>query len=89
MLRLGPIAVAWLMLGAPVYGQNKVTKEWRDGFDRGAQARFIAAGQKTLEKAGRTAEAKKMLETGNAAAQRTGNKHALSEMSAMVEELER
>ena len=47
---------------------------------------FMAA--QTLERAGRTAEAKKMLETGIAAAQRTGNKHALSEMSGMLEELE-
>jgi tetratricopeptide (TPR) repeat protein len=48
---------------------------------------FMAA--QTLERAGRTAEAKKMLETGVAAAQRTGNKHAVSEMSAMLEELGR
>jgi tetratricopeptide (TPR) repeat protein len=47
---------------------------------------FMAA--QTLERAGRTAEAKKMLQTGIAAAQRTGNKHALSEMSSMLEELE-
>jgi tetratricopeptide (TPR) repeat protein len=46
---------------------------------------FMAA--QTLERAGRTAEAKKMLENGIAAAQRTGNKHALSEMSGMLEEL--
>jgi hypothetical protein len=41
----------------------------------------------TLERAGRTAEARKMLEDGIAAAQRTGNRHALSEMSGMLEEL--
>lgn len=46
---------------------------------------FMAA--QTLERAGRTAEAKKMLETGIEAAKRTGNKHALSEMSGMLEEL--
>jgi tetratricopeptide (TPR) repeat protein len=46
---------------------------------------FMAA--QTLERVGRTAEAKKMLESGIAAAQRTGNKHAASEMSGMLEEL--
>lgn len=46
---------------------------------------FMAA--QTLERAGRTAEAKKMLENGIEAAKRTGNKHALSEMSGMLEEL--
>jgi tetratricopeptide (TPR) repeat protein len=46
---------------------------------------FMAA--QTLERAGRTAEAKKMLENGIDAAKRTGNKHALSEMSAMLDEL--
>src|SRR5262245_2145216 len=47
---------------------------------------FMAA--QTLERAGRTAEAKKMLENGIDAAKRTGNKHALSEMSGMLEELD-
>jgi predicted Zn-dependent protease len=47
---------------------------------------FMAA--QTLERNGRTAEAKKMLENGIAAARRTGNRHALSEMSGMLEELE-
>jgi len=46
---------------------------------------FMAA--QTLERARRTAEAKKMLENGIEAAKRTGNKHALSEMSGMLEEL--
>ena len=46
---------------------------------------FMAA--QTLEQTGRPDEAKKMLENGIATAQRTGNKHALSEMSAMLEEL--
>ena len=46
---------------------------------------FMAA--QTLERNGRTAEAKKMLESGVEAARRTGNKHALSEMSGMLEEL--
>lgn len=46
---------------------------------------FMAA--QTLERNGRTAEAKKMLESGLEAAKRTGNKHALSEMSGMLEEI--
>lgn len=46
---------------------------------------FMAA--QTLERAGRTPEAKKMLENGIEAAKRTGNKHALSEMAGMLEEL--
>ncbi len=46
---------------------------------------FMAA--QTLERSGRTAEAKKMLENGIEAAKRTSNKHALSEMSGMLEEL--
>lgn len=46
---------------------------------------FMAA--QTLEKVGRTVEAKKMLENGVEAAKRTGNKHALSEMAGMLEEL--
>jgi predicted TPR repeat methyltransferase len=46
---------------------------------------FMAA--QTLEQAGRTEEAKKMLENGIAAAQRSGNQHALKEMSAMLDEL--
>jgi hypothetical protein len=40
-----------------------------------------------LERSGRNAEAKQMLENGIAAARRTGNKHALSEMSGMLEEI--
>lgn len=46
---------------------------------------FMAA--QTLERAGRTPEAKAMLEKGIEAAKRTGNKHALAEMSGMLEEL--
>jgi len=46
---------------------------------------FMAA--QTLERAGRTAEAKALLERGIDAARRTGNKHALSEMTGMLEEL--
>jgi tetratricopeptide (TPR) repeat protein len=46
---------------------------------------FMAA--QVLERSGRNAEAKQMLENGIAAARRTGNKHALSEMSGMLEEI--
>jgi|SRR5579864_7224126 len=46
---------------------------------------FMAA--QTLERSGRTAEARRMLENGIVAAKRTGNNHALSEMSGMLEEL--
>jgi len=42
----------------------------------------------TLERAGRTAEAKKMLADGIEAAKRAGNQHALQEMSGMLEELD-
>ncbi len=48
---------------------------------------FMAA--QTLEHAGRTGDAKKMLESGIEAAKRTCNRHALSEMEGMLEELER
>src|SRR5262249_4796851 len=50
-----------------------------------ANGYFMAA--QTLERNRRTDEAKKMLEKGIEAAQRTGNKHALAEMSGMLEEL--
>src|SRR5690348_3658759 len=46
---------------------------------------FMAA--QTLAKAGRTDEAKKMLTDGIASAQRTGNRHAESEMEGMLAEL--
>jgi len=46
---------------------------------------FMAA--QTLERINRRAEAKTMLANGIDAAKRTGNKHALSEMSGMLEEL--
>jgi predicted Zn-dependent protease len=47
---------------------------------------FMAA--QTLAKAGRTDEAKSRLTDGIASARRTGNQHALSEMQAMLDELE-
>jgi Tfp pilus assembly protein PilF len=46
---------------------------------------FMAA--QVLERSGRTPEARQMLEKGVEAARRTGNKHALSEMSGMLDEL--
>lgn len=46
---------------------------------------FMAA--QTLAAAGRTDEARKMLQDGIASAARTGNQHAQSEMQAMLDEL--
>jgi thioredoxin-like negative regulator of GroEL len=46
---------------------------------------FMAA--QTLARAGRNDEAKARLKEGIASAERTGNAHAKSEMSAMLEEL--
>jgi len=46
---------------------------------------FMAA--QTLANASRTEEARKMLVEGIASARRTGNAHAQSEMTAMLEEL--
>ena len=46
---------------------------------------FMAA--QTLANANRTEEARKMLVEGIASARRTGNAHAQSEMTAMLEEL--
>ena len=47
---------------------------------------FMAA--QTLHKIGRNDEARKMLEGGISAARRTGNQHAMSEMQAMLDDLE-
>jgi predicted Zn-dependent protease len=47
---------------------------------------FMAA--QTLTKAGRTAEAAERLTAGIGCAARSGNGHALSEMQAMLDELE-
>ena len=46
---------------------------------------FMAA--QTLTKVDRIEEARKMLQNGIGAAQRTGNSHALSEMQGMLSEL--
>jgi predicted Zn-dependent protease len=48
-------------------------------------AYFMSA--QTLAKVGRTAEAAEKLKAGVACAARTGNRHALSEMQAMLDEL--
>jgi predicted Zn-dependent protease len=48
---------------------------------------FMAA--QTLSKAGRTAEAIERLKAGISCAARTGNRHALSEMQGMLDELDR
>ncbi len=48
---------------------------------------FMAA--QTLATAGRTAEAIERLKAGIASAARSGNRHALSEMQAMLDELDR
>jgi predicted Zn-dependent protease len=50
-------------------------------------AYFMAA--QTLANAGRNPEAIERLKAGVACAQRTGNSHALSEMQAMLDELDR
>jgi predicted Zn-dependent protease len=47
---------------------------------------FMAA--QTLAKAGRTNEAKSQLTLGIASARRTSNQHALSEMQAMLDDLD-
>lgn len=49
-------------------------------------AGYQMAGQ-TLLRAGRNDEAREMLKNGVASAQRTGNRHAQSEMEAMLDEL--
>ncbi len=51
-----------------------------------ANAYFMAA--QSLQRADRTDEAKEMLSKGVRAAQSSGNKHAESEMQAMLDELE-
>jgi predicted Zn-dependent protease len=48
---------------------------------------FMAA--QTLAKAGRTSEAIERLKGGVSCAARTGNRHALSEMQGMLDELDR
>jgi tetratricopeptide (TPR) repeat protein len=47
---------------------------------------FMAA--QTLDRAGRSGEARAMLQQGIESARRTNNRHALSEMEAMLDEIE-
>lgn len=74
------------------YANSGKTEESLQEFDKlsavnpdYAAAYFMAA--QTLTKADRMDEARQMLEKGIAAAQRTGNSHALSEMQGMLAEL--
>jgi predicted Zn-dependent protease len=55
--------------------------------DPGYTAGYFMAAQ-TLAKAARTAEAIERLKAGISSAVRSGNSHALSEMQAMLDELE-
>jgi len=56
--------------------------------DSGYTAGYFMAAQ-TLASAGRTQEAIARLKTGIESASRTGNRHAVSEMQAMLDELDR
>jgi predicted Zn-dependent protease len=55
--------------------------------DKDYTAGYFMAAQ-TLAKAGRPAEAAERLKAGIACAARCGNRHALSEMQAMLDDLE-
>jgi predicted Zn-dependent protease len=57
------------------------------GDDPDYTAGYFMAAQ-TLSKAGRTAEAVVRLKAGISCAARTGNRHALSEMQAMLDEIQ-
>jgi predicted Zn-dependent protease len=56
--------------------------------DQDYTAGYFMSAQ-TLATAGRTAEAIARLKAGMASAERSGNRHALSEMQAMLDELDR
>ena len=56
--------------------------------DPGYTAAYFMAAQ-TLASAGRTQEAINRLKSGIESAQRSGNRHAASEMQAMLDELDR
>ncbi len=58
------------------------------GNDPDYTAGYFMAAQ-TLANAGRTAEAQERLKAGIASAARSGNRHAQSEMQAMLDDLER
>ena len=56
--------------------------------DQDYTAGYFMAAQ-TLANAGRSEEAVEQLKAGIASAKRTGNNHAMSEMQAMLDELDR
>lgn len=56
--------------------------------DPGYTAGYFMSAQ-TLASAGRTAEAITRLKAGVSCAQQSGNRHAVSEMQAMIDELDR
>jgi predicted Zn-dependent protease len=56
--------------------------------DPGYTAGYFMAAQ-TLATVGRTAEAIAKLKTGISSAEQSGNRHAVSEMQAMLDELDR
>jgi predicted Zn-dependent protease len=58
------------------------------GDDPDYTAAYFMSAQ-TLATAGRTAEAKERLKGGISCAARSGNRHALSEMQSMLDELDR
>jgi predicted Zn-dependent protease len=58
------------------------------GNDPDYTAGYFMSAQ-TLAKAGRTSEAIERLRSGISCAARTGNRHALSEMQGMLDELDR
>lgn len=58
------------------------------GADPDYTAGYFMSAQ-TLSKAGRTPEAIERLKAGISCAARTGNRHALSEMQGMLDELDR
>ena len=58
------------------------------GNDPDYTAAYFMAAQ-TLTNAGRTSEAVERLKAGISCAARTGNRHAMSEMQAMLDELDR
>ena len=63
-------------------------QQMKDGMAKMKDANAMMAAQ-TLASAGRNQEAIARLKAGVASAERSGNSHALSEMQAMLEDLER
>lgn len=85
---------AFLLYGlAQEYAKHKDVARAVDFFDRclAADPGYCYAyfhKARALADAGRTAEAVAVLHAGKAAAQRTGDSHALSELSGYLDELE-